>query len=106
MQLVSLEFFENCVYGKQKRVTFLSVGKQKKSENLDLMHTYVWGPTQVQYIGGSHYYVTFIDDTTRKTWVYCIRHKFDVFATFKKLKALVENDIGKKLKCLIYDNGG
>ena len=48
------------------------------------MHTKLWGPDQVQYFGGSCYYVTFIDDATRKTWVYCIRYKYDVFATFKK----------------------
>ena len=70
---VSLEFCENCVYGKQKRVRFLRVGKQKKSEKLELVHTDVWGPAQVQSLGGSRYYVTFIDDATRKTWVYCIR---------------------------------
>ena len=34
-----------------------------------------------------------------------IRHKFDVFATFKKWEALVENETGKKLKCLRFDNG-
>ena len=51
-------------------------------------------------------YVTFIDDVTRKTWVYCIRHKSDVFDTFKKWKALAENETRKKLKCLRYDNGG
>ena len=42
------------------------VGKLKKSENLELLHTYVWGPAQVQSLGGSRYYVTFIDDATRK----------------------------------------
>ena len=56
------------------------------------MHTNVWGPNQVQSLGVSHYYVTFIDDETRKTWVYYIRYKYDVFATFKKWKDLVENE--------------
>ena len=93
-------------YGKQTRVRFLRVGKQKKSQKLELVHTDVWGPTQVQYLGGSHYYVTSIDDVTRKTWVYCIRQKYDVFSTFNKWKYLVENEIGKKLKCIRYDNGG
>ena len=41
-----------------------------------------------------------------KTWVYCIRHKSNVFFTFKKWKALVENETGKILKCLNSDNGG
>ena len=70
MKQVSLELCENCVYGKQNRVRFIRAGKQKKSEKLELVHKYVCGPTQVQYLGVSHYYVTFIDDATRKTWVY------------------------------------
>ena len=61
------------VYRKPKRVRFLRVRKQKKSEKLELVHTNVWGPSQVQSLGGSPYYVNFIDDATRKTWVYCIR---------------------------------
>ena len=57
LKQVSLEFCENCVYGKQKRVRFLMVGKQKKSEKLELVHTDVWGPAQVQSLGGSRYYL-------------------------------------------------
>jgi hypothetical protein len=37
------------------------VEKEKKSERLELLHTYVWGPSQVSSLGGSHYYVTFVD---------------------------------------------
>ena len=67
LKQVSLEFCENCVYGNQKRLIFLRVGKQMKSEKLDRVHT------NVQSLSVSHYDVTFIDDATRKTWVYCIR---------------------------------
>jgi hypothetical protein len=106
LKQIDLDFCEHCVYGKQKRVRFLRVGKEKKNERLELVHTDVWGPAQVSSLGGSYYYVTFIDDATRKTWVYCIRQKSDVFDTFKKWKALVENETGKKLKCLRSNNGG
>ena len=106
MKHVSLEFYENFVYRKHNRDIFLRVGKQKKSQKLELVDTDVWGPSQVQSLGGSHYDVTFIDDETRKTWVYCIRQKYDVFDTFKKWKALDENETAKRLKCLRYDNGG
>ena len=44
----------------------MRVGKEKKSERLELVHTYVWGPAQVSCLDGSRYYVTFIDDETRK----------------------------------------
>ena len=94
------------VFMENKRERFLKVGKQKKSEKLELVHTDVWGQAQVQSLGGSHYYVTFIDDATRKTWVYCIIQKSDVFHTFKKWKSLAKNETGKRLKCLKFDNGG
>jgi transposase InsO family protein len=70
------------------------------------VHTNVWGPTKVSYLGGSHYYVTFIDNATRKNWVYCIRQKSEFFYTFKKWKALVKNETGKMLNCLRSYNGG
>ena len=69
LKQVIIEFCEKCVYGKHKRVRFLRVGKQNKSEKLELVHTDVWGLAHVQSLGGSHYYVTFINDATRKTWV-------------------------------------
>ena len=90
----------------KRESNFLELGKKKISEKLELAHIYVWGLAHVSSLGESNYYSTFIDDANRKTWVYFIEKKFDVFNTFKKWKALVENEIGKKLKCLRSDNGG
>lgn len=57
--------------------------------------------------GGSHYLLTFIDDYSRKVWVYFNfkKHKSDVFVTFKQWKALIEKQTGKKIKPLRTDNG-
>ena len=92
LKQADLEFCEHRVYGKQKRVRFLRVGKEKKDEKLDLVRIGVWGPAQVSFVGGSNYYVSLIDDATRKTWLYCIKKKIDFSNTFKKWKALVENE--------------
>ena len=73
LKCVNMDFYESCVYGKQKRVSFVKTGKEKKSERLELVHIDVWGQAQVSSLGGSHYYVTFIDDATRKVWVYFLR---------------------------------
>ena len=98
---MSIWIFEKIVRTKkQKRVSFVKTGKENKSEKLELVHIDLWGPTQVSSLGGSHYYVTFIDDAKIKLWVYFLRQKSDVFQTFKKWKCLVENKTGKKLKCL------
>ena len=64
-------------------------GAKREKHILELVHTNIWGPSTISYIGGSLYYVTFIDDATRKTWICCIRNKFDVFDTFKKWKFFV-----------------
>lgn len=85
---------------------FLKVGATKKEKNLDLVLSYVWGPAQVASHGGSQYYITFIDDATRKVCVYFIKRKSDVFETFKRWKALMENETNLKLKFLRSDNGG
>ena len=70
-----------------------------------MVYTNVWGPSPVPSLGESKFYVTFIDDFSRKVWVYFLEHKSDVFATFKKWKAKVENQTGLKIKCLRSNNG-
>ena len=60
LNIIDLDFCENFVYGKHKRVIFLRVGKEKKRKKLELVHTDVWRTAQVSSLGGSGYYVTFI----------------------------------------------
>jgi transposase InsO family protein len=52
------------------------------------------------------YYVSFIDDYSRRTWIYFMKTKDEVFSRFQEFKTLVENQTGKKIKVLRSDNGG
>ncbi|MBE2321325.1 DDE-type integrase/transposase/recombinase, partial [Solirubrobacter sp. CPCC 204708] len=106
LKSVEFDLCESCIFGKQKKVSFLKSGRVPKSQKLELVHTDLWGPSPITSLGGSRYYVTFIDDSSRKVWVYFLKNKSDVFDTFKKWKALVETETGLKLKCLRSDNGG
>ena len=67
----SLDFdlCENCVYGKQNWVSFPFVGKRAK-QILELVHSDVFGPVKVPSLSNSMYYVSFIDDFSRNTWIY------------------------------------
>lgn len=49
--------------------------------------------------------MTIIDDFSRKVWTHFLRKKNDAFPTFKKWKALVENQTGRKVKKLRTDRG-
>ena len=64
-----LEFCDHCVLGKQTRVKFGSVIHDTKGI-LDYVHNDVWGPTKTASLGGMHYFVTFIDDYSRKVCVF------------------------------------
>ena len=52
------------------------------------------------------YYVTFIDDYSRKVWTFFLKHKSEVFQKFKEWKTMVENQRGRKVRALRSDNGG
>lgn len=58
-----------------------------------------------KYLLGHLYDVTFIDDHSRKTWVYFIKSNDEVFTKFKEFKVEVEN-LTKRIKILISNNGG
>ena len=47
-------------------------------------------------LSGYVYYVSFIDDFSRKTWIYFMKNKEEVFSKFKEFKALIENHTEKK----------
>ncbi len=104
MKTCKLDFCKYCVLGKQTKVQF-KTATHKTEGILDYVHSDVWGPVRIASRQGHHYFVTFIDDFSRKVWVYFMQHKSDVFAKFKVWKAEVENQTGRKIKCLRTDNG-
>ena len=103
---VHLQKCSNCLAGKQNRVSFQRHPPSRKSEILDLVHSDVCGPMKTRTLGGSVYFVTFIDDHSRKLWVYTLKTKDQVLGVFKQFQASVERETGKKLKCICTDNGG
>ena len=60
-----LNFCEQCVLGKQKRVKFGTV-IHNTGGILDYIHTDVWGPTKTTSLGGKHYFVIFVDDFSKR----------------------------------------
>jgi hypothetical protein len=107
MSKFSLDFYfcEHYVYGKQNRVRFPS-GATREEGILQLVHNDVFGLVSVPSLGKSMYYVSFIDDFSRNTWIYFLRKESQVFDRFKEFKALVENQTEKRIKVLGTDNGG
>lgn len=101
---VSLPFCEHCIVSKQHRLKFKTSNSRSKAI-LELVHSDVW-QAPVTSLGGANYFVSFIDDYSRRCWVYPIKRKADVFEVFKSYKARLELESGRKIKCLRSDNGG
>ena len=85
--------------GKQCKVQF-KTSTHKIEGILDYVHSNIWGPSKVVSIGGSRYYMSLIDDYSRKVWVYFLKNKSDAFAKFKKWKAKVETKLEGKSSAL------
>ena len=100
-----LGFCENCVFGKQKWVKF-GTAKHISKGILEYVHSNVWGLAPVNSLGGARYFLTLIDDYSRKVWVYFLKQKDEVFGKFKQWKAMVEKQTGRSVKRLRTDNGG
>ncbi len=90
---------------KQARHPFPVQTTHVSSKPLEMIHFDVW-TTKIESIGGCKYYVSFIDNHTRKVWVYFMKHKGEVFKHFLNFKAMVEKEKGVSIKCLRSDGGG
>ena len=67
---------------------------------LELVHTDVCGPMSTLSHAQNRYFILFIDDLTRMTWVYFMRQKSKLFVIFKKFKAFVEKQSGRSIKVM------
>lgn len=95
-----------CVEGKQNKLPFPKKSHTRATQVLELVHTDLCGPMPTTSFSGAKYFLLFIDDFTRKTFVYFLKSKNEVFEHFKTFKALVQNQTDRKIKVLRSDNGG
>ena len=89
LKSLKLEFCKHCVNGKQCKQRF-KIGNHNSKDILDYIHSDLWGRSPVVSYGGALYFLTFIDDLSRKVWVFMLKNKVDVFNVFKQFKAMVE----------------
>ncbi|KAL4289903.1 hypothetical protein GQ457_14G000940 [Hibiscus cannabinus] len=97
---------ESCVVGKQHRDPFSKSSNMRASKPVELIHADVCGPMQTLSLNNSRYFVVFVDDFSRMTWVYFVKEKSEVFSVFKKFKSSIEKQSGNAVKVLRTDRGG
>ena len=108
-----------CIYGKGHRQQIPKVRSTKSTSILELIHSDVNGPIEVSSLGGSKYFITFIDDYSKWITTYTMKTKSESLNCFKIFHKYAENQTGKrmkqvnfiqqtapKIKSLRTDNGG
>lgn len=97
---------KDCLVGKQHRDPFLKESTWRASQILQLVHADICGPITPISNSKKRYLITFIDDFSRKTWVYFLVEKSEAFDIFVSFKNRVEKEMGTFIKCLRTDRGG
>ncbi|MCO5600104.1 hypothetical protein L7F22_054212 [Adiantum nelumboides] len=97
-QISGIELCEACIYGKLSRTKFPK-SRSKTTRLLELIHSDVCGPMQTASLTGNLYYLTFIDDFSKYTHIYFLKHKYEVFTHFQHFVVFVER------RDVVFDEG-
>ncbi|GKC35656.1 retrotransposon protein, putative, ty1-copia subclass [Tanacetum coccineum] len=100
----SFEKCVSCMFGKMARKSY-SHQVERAKDILGLIHTDVCAQFRTVSRQGASYFVTFIDDFSRYGYVYLLKHKHEVFKTFKVFQKEDENQLEKTIKSLCSDCG-
>lgn len=70
-----------CASGKKSRGPFLS-SETKTNDTLQFIPSDICGPMPIKSLGGYLYYIIFVDDLSRKTWIFYLKQKDRAFEMF------------------------
>ena len=70
----------------------------------DLIHSDIWGPSPNPTMGGSRYFVIFVDDFSRYTWIYLMKNRSELPQIYYSFAAMVSTHFSKKIKIFRSDN--
>ena len=79
----------SCHFGKQTKLPFNN-SESFSFAPFDLIHSDIWGPVPVSTEGGSRYFVIFVDDLSRYTWIYLLHHMSELVSIYQTFHKMIE----------------
>lgn len=92
-----------CELAKHKRVPF-PLSNKRSSLPFYLIYSDIWGPSSILNVSGAKRFVSFIDDCTRVTWIFLLKHKYDVSTILPNFYSMIKNRFGVNIKRFRTDN--
>lgn len=78
----------------------------RATKPFEMIHSDLSGKMPVQSLGKTYYYISFIDDFTRYSYIYFLKEKSDALKAIKEFVTKVEKQHDAKVKKFRNDNGG
>ena len=101
--LLSLDC-ESCQFAKHHRLSYSPRVNKRASAPFELVHSNVWGPCLVVSPTGFQYFVTFIDDYSRTTWLYLMKNRSELFSHFRAFCVEIHTQFHVYVQNLRSDN--
>ena len=93
----------SCQLGKQSALSFNN-SESISNSIFELIHSDVWEPSPVASIGGSRYFIVFIDDYSRYSWIFPMKSRYEILPIYSNFAKMVETQFSKCIKIFRSDN--
>ncbi|KAK4391658.1 Retrovirus-related Pol polyprotein from transposon RE2 [Sesamum angolense] len=95
---------ESCELGKHHRASFPPRVEKRSSSPFTLVHSDIWGPCRFESLRGFRYFITFIDDYSRMTWVYLLKDRSQVPTIITSFYNEIYTQFSVNIRILRTDN--
>ena len=95
--LVSKFDCTSCHFGKQTKLPFNNSDSFSFAP-FDLIHSNIWGPAPIPTEGGFRYFVIFVDDFSRYTWIYLFHYKSELVSIYQTFHKMIETQFNHTVK--------
>ena len=100
---LSLLECESSQLGKHTRVLFPKHLDPQTKSHFKLVHTDFWGPSRSTSTLGFRYFVTFINNYSRCTWLFLMKTQVELFSIFQKFHAEIRTQFNTSI-CILRSN--
>ena len=81
-----------------------NTSESMSTDIFDLIHSDVWGPSPISSIGGSRYFVVFVDEYSRYSWIFHMKHRSELLQVYSNFVKMVKTQFSKHIKFFRFDN--